>query len=700
MSKKINRIFFVFAVLIAIIFFVQFNKAYAFCCNTSTYTVTATMSPSGTDCNGSYTIGGSCLNQSSENTSCTITGGNICYKVDVYCSDIGQAGCPQTTVLQASDQTCQPYLLPPPPQVVGTCNFIPTPCAQGGPVVGWWASVGDPLGLHVSCVGGISLSQDVPSSGSTIPALTCPILPTVCKFTPRTPGVFGSFECGLTTRPPAGPPIAPTASVTIPIDYSVSNAFLSGTLTMSANASDDEQVVGVQYFMDVIGYGTEIAGQPAGIPYLLAWDTTLSIDGLHNINVRARDNDGLLTSSPFVSVYVDNTNPTVSLTSPINLSTVSGIVSIQANATDPVVNSSSSGVAGTEFFINGVSFQNISAPGPYSLSWDTTTGSYPDGIYSITAQARDNAGNVGPLTSISVTVSNSIPSASMTAPINGVFVRGANVPVSANAADTNGIAGVQFKIGGSNFQPEDTIAPYGVSWDTTVGYPDGIYSLGATARNPLGATGNAIPVSVTVDNTLPVVNITQPLASPPGPPAQGAVTIQANATDATSGMAGVQFRIDGTNFGAEVIGSGPTFTAGSWDTTVLSNGTSHTITAIARDNAGNTNPTSITVTVYQAASVTTFNGTPSPINPGECSKLQQTTTNATSCTVDTIPPVGGIPPIPVPPNCPPGCPPSETVCPKVTQVYGLTCTGPGGTSPTVPTTINVRKIPAFIEIKP
>ena len=49
-------------------------------------------------------------------------------------------------------------------------------------------------------------------------------------------------------------------------------------------------------------------------------------------------------------------------------------------------------------------------------------------------------------------------------------------------------------------------------------------------------------------------------------------------------MAGVQFRLDGTNFGAEDT-TAPYSIA--WDTTSSSNG-SHTLTALARDGAGNT----------------------------------------------------------------------------------------------------------------
>ena len=49
------------------------------------------------------------------------------------------------------------------------------------------------------------------------------------------------------------------------------------------------------------------------------------------------------------------------------------------------------------------------------------------------------------------------------------------------------------------------------------------------------------------------------------------------------GVAGVQFRIDGANFGTEV--STPPF-AVAWNTAIVPDGL-HTLTAVARDSAGN-----------------------------------------------------------------------------------------------------------------
>ncbi len=61
--------------------------------------------------------------------------------------------------------------------------------------------------------------------------------------------------------------------------------------------------------------------------------------------------------------------------------------------------------------------------------------------------------------------------------------------------------------------------------------------------------------------------------------------MSANASD-NVGVVGVQFRLDGAPFGAEDT-TDPYAVA--WNTTSAANG-SHTLTAVARDAAGNTTP--------------------------------------------------------------------------------------------------------------
>ena len=101
------------------------------------------------------------------------------------------------------------------------------------------------------------------------------------------------------------------------------------------------------------------------------------------------------------------------------------------------------------------------------------------------------------------------------------------------------------------------------------------------------------------DTTPPTVSITAPLA---GNTVSGNVmTVSATAAD-NVGVVGVQFKLDGNNWGAEVTSS--PFSV-SWDTTAIANG-SHTLTAIARDAAGNsTTSTPVSVSVSNSVSSVT-----------------------------------------------------------------------------------------------
>src|SRR3989441_9919658 len=98
----------------------------------------------------------------------------------------------------------------------------------------------------------------------------------------------------------------------------------------------------------------------------------------------------------------------------------------------------------------------------------------------------------------------------------------------------------------------------------------------------------------------PTVSITAPAN---GLTVFGTIPVLANASSNSSSVAGVQFRLDGNNLGAQVTAS-PYST--SWNTTTASNG-SHTLTAVATDTAGNQGTSaSVTVTVNNSSSTFDF----------------------------------------------------------------------------------------------
>src|SRR5262249_55646351 len=94
-----------------------------------------------------------------------------------------------------------------------------------------------------------------------------------------------------------------------------------------------------------------------------------------------------------------------------------------------------------------------------------------------------------------------------------------------------------------------------------------------------------------LDSTPPAVAIISPAN---GAVVWGVTSLAAFAADPDSGVAGVQFKLDGVDIGAE---AGAPFNI-SWNTTAVAPGP-HTLTAVARNLssvASTSNPVSITVT--------------------------------------------------------------------------------------------------------
>jgi hypothetical protein len=102
---------------------------------------------------------------------------------------------------------------------------------------------------------------------------------------------------GEAALPPDNTP--PTVAITAPL----ANATVESTITVSASASDNVDVVGVQFFLDGSPLGSEIPDPP----YSTLWDTTTAIVGSHTLTARARDAANNSTISAPVSVTVKTT---------------------------------------------------------------------------------------------------------------------------------------------------------------------------------------------------------------------------------------------------------------------------------------------------------------------------------------------------------------------------------------------------------
>jgi len=378
-----------------------------------------------------------------------------------------------------------------------------------------------------------------------------------------------------------------TAAPTVSISAPANGATVTGTVTVSASASDNVGVVGVQFLLD----GANLGAEDTSSPYSVSWNTAAAAIGTHTLAAVARDAAGNATTSTTVTVTVpDTAAPTVSISAPANGATVTGTVTVSANASDNV------GVAGVQFLLDGANLGAEDTGSPYSVSWNTATAGA--GSHTLTARARDAAGNTTTSATVTVTVPDtSAPTVSISAPANGATVSGV-VSVTAAAADNVGVAGVQFLVDGANLGAEDTSSPYSVSWSTTT-VSNGSHTLTAVARDAAGNTTTSAAIVVTVQNadiTAPAVSLTAPAG---GATVSGTIAVTATASD-NVGVAGVQFLLDGVNLGAEDTTSPYAI---SWDSATAPNG-SHTLTARARDAAGNTTTSAAVVVTVQNVDTT------------------------------------------------------------------------------------------------
>jgi hypothetical protein len=131
--------------------------------------------------------------------------------------------------------------------------------------------------------------------------------------------------------------------------------------------------------------------------------TGLTIGTLFHYRVHSKNSAGIESISGDAVFSTNNTTdttpPTVSLTSPAPGATVSSTITVSASASDNV------GVASVQFMLDGANVGSPVTASPYQMSWNTTTAT--NTTHSLSAVAKDAAGNAATASAVTVTVSNS-----------------------------------------------------------------------------------------------------------------------------------------------------------------------------------------------------------------------------------------------------------------------------------------------------
>ena len=175
----------------------------------------------------------------------------------------------------------------------------------------------------------------------------------------------------------------PTVSITNP----TSGQNVSGTITVSAAASDNFGVVGVQFKVD----GNNLGPEDTTNPYSVSWNTTTVANGNRTLTAVARDAAANTTVSSPVTVNVANPVDTTPPSTPTGVTATPGSAT-QINVTWGAATDNVS-VTGYRVFRDGVSVTTVTTTS-YS-----DTGRQPSTTYSYTIAALDGAGNSSPQSS-------------------------------------------------------------------------------------------------------------------------------------------------------------------------------------------------------------------------------------------------------------------------------------------------------------
>ncbi|MFH0889920.1 MAG: Ig-like domain-containing protein [Candidatus Aenigmatarchaeota archaeon] len=277
---------------------------------------------------------------------------------------------------------------------------------------------------------------------------------------------------------------------------------------------------------------------------------------------------------PF-NTTIDRVNPVVGVLLPLGSANVSGSFTLNISA-----NNTPSGIASVSYRVTNDTFQS----GPIALSlgigtafsgyWNGTNNTFgiglEDGLYRISINATDNAGNLNTTVNVTITIDNTKPNVTIVTPtanlnfstsiIINATVRDSGITSTINAGN---IQSVQYRLSNSSWAGsllamtnessagEAFFDMYNATNFTSANLADGRYNLTIVATDYAGNVNNSQNVTIGIDNTAPMVSIKSPTANQF---IKGTFNIMADVNDAVW-VKSVWYRISNVTDAFDVLGS-------------------------------------------------------------------------------------------------------------------------------------------------
>ncbi len=403
----------------------------------------------------------------------------------------------------------------------------------------------------------------------------------------------GTIYCGVSSTPPPLDTIPPLVIITSPINGQT----VSGTIIVSASASDDVGVIGVQFKLDGSNLGAEDSNGADG--WQTNWITTATSNGLHSLTAVARDAAGNQNTSDLVTVTVDNvlpdlTPPVISIQSPQNITYSVNSVWTNVTLDEPgsvVLRSLDGGL--------NVSLANSSG------NWNGLISGLANGSHDVKFYANDTSGNAASSTVFfTISVDTTPPTIFIQSPANTTYaVNSAWANVTLNEV---GSVVLRSLDGGANVSLSNSSG----NWNNLMsGLVSGSHNVRFYANDTTGNNAASPTVVFTVDTIAPTCSIAS-ITENTNPLYQHVVGTTIYYSTAVSGSFIVAVSTSDTHSGVQKVAFPATVSAGADDTTspydniyswsAISIFDSSAV-ATCYDNANNFNTATFTVSLDTAA---------------------------------------------------------------------------------------------------